>query len=143
MGRERNLIVDSRPHSTIPTTNVKGKINDEDIRRLTPRECARLQGFPDSFVLPVADTHLYKQFGNTVPINVVELIAREIKAVLDRDRDNSHEESFLKLIEAISSSRKLYLGDENLNRLSDNYIEIKKIIPQSDTPSATCPTRRC
>ena len=83
MGREKNLIVDSRLHSTIPTTKIKGKINDEDIRRLTPRECARLQGFPDSFELPVADTHLYKQFGNTVPINIIELIAKEIKNTLD------------------------------------------------------------
>ena len=132
MGREKNLIVDNRPHSMIPTTNVKGKINDEDIRRLTPRECARLQGFPDSFVLPVADTHLYKQFGNTVPINVVERIAKEIKTVLDNDRNDSRGVSFDDLIELISSSGKIYLGDENLNRLSDNYIEIKKIIPQSD-----------
>ena len=35
------------------------------------------------FQLPVSDTHLYKQFGNTVPINVVELIAKEIKVVLE------------------------------------------------------------
>lgn len=83
MGRERNLIVDPRPHSKIPTTHIRGRINDEDIRKMTPREWARLQGFPDSFELPVADTHLYKQFGNTVPVNVVKLIAMEIRKVLN------------------------------------------------------------
>ena len=82
MGRERNLIIDSREHDLTPTTRIVGEINRENIRKLTPREWARLQGFPDDFILPVADTHLYKQFGNTVSINVVEDIAAEIKKVL-------------------------------------------------------------
>ncbi|MFN8508825.1 MAG: DNA (cytosine-5-)-methyltransferase [Dehalococcoidia bacterium] len=47
-------------------------------RRLTPRECARLMGFPDSFQIPVSDTRAYKQFGNSVVVPVVEAIAREI-----------------------------------------------------------------
>ena len=42
MGRERNLIVDAREHSMTPTTNVKGPLNDRDIRKMTPREWARL-----------------------------------------------------------------------------------------------------
>ena len=45
---------------------------EKNPRRLTPRECARLQGFPDSFKIPVSDTQAYKQFGNSV---VVPLIA--------------------------------------------------------------------
>lgn len=40
------------------------------VRRLTPRECARLQGFPDDFVIPVSDSQAYKQFGNAVTVNV-------------------------------------------------------------------------
>ena len=44
-------------------------------RRLTPRECARLMGFPDTFRIPVSDTQAYKQFGNSVAIPVVEKIA--------------------------------------------------------------------
>lgn len=83
MGREGNLIVDHREHSMVPTTNIKGEINREDIRKMTPREWARLQGFPDSFELPVANTHLYKQFGNTVTVPVITAIARRIKEVLD------------------------------------------------------------
>lgn len=44
-------------------------------RRLTPRECARLMGFPDSFKIPVSDTQAYQQFGNSVVVPVVEKIA--------------------------------------------------------------------
>lgn len=44
-------------------------------RRLTPRECARLMGYPDSFVIPVSDTQAYRQFGNSVVVPVVERIA--------------------------------------------------------------------
>lgn len=83
MGRERNLIIDEREHSLQPTTHIKGKINEENIRKMTPREWARLQGFPDSFDLPLSDTHLYKQFGNSVTVPVIESIAREIKKTLD------------------------------------------------------------
>lgn len=84
MGRERNLIIDSRKHSMTPETHIKGVINSEDIRKMTPREWARLQGFPDSYVLPLADTHIYKQFGNSVTVNVIEAIAKEIKQILEK-----------------------------------------------------------
>jgi DNA (cytosine-5)-methyltransferase 1 len=47
-------------------------------RRLTPRECARLMGYPDSFVIPVSDTQAYKQFGNSVVVPVVTDIAKQI-----------------------------------------------------------------
>ena len=50
-------------------------------RRLTPRECARLQGFPDSFKIPVSDTQAYKQFGNSV---VVPLMAEVAKLVVKK-----------------------------------------------------------
>ena len=82
MGRERNLIIDHREHSMIPVTHIKGSINKDDIRKMTPREWARLQGFPDDFVLNLADTHLYKQFGNSVTVNVIEDIAKKIREYL-------------------------------------------------------------
>ena len=84
MGRERNLIVDKRLKDFIPVTHIKGEVNREGIRKMTPREWARLQGFPDSFKLELADTHLYKQFGNSVTVNVIEAIAKEIRKVLIR-----------------------------------------------------------
>ena len=82
MGRERNLIVDPRPHSMTPTTHIRGHINSEDIRKMTPREWARLQGFPDDFKIVLADTHMYKQFGNSVSVNVIEAIAVQIRSIL-------------------------------------------------------------
>ena len=49
-------------------------------RKLTPRECARLQGFPDEFIIPVSDAQAYKQFGNSVAVPVIRAIARHMKA---------------------------------------------------------------
>jgi DNA (cytosine-5)-methyltransferase 1 len=48
-------------------------------RRLTPRECARLMGFPDDFIIPVSDTQAYKQFGNSVVMPVMREVARAMK----------------------------------------------------------------
>lgn len=48
-------------------------------RRLTPRECARLMGFPDDFIIPVSDTQAYKQFGNSVVMPVMREVARTMK----------------------------------------------------------------
>lgn len=45
-------------------------------RRLTPRECARLMGFPDNFKIPVSDTQAYRQFGNSVIVPVMQEVAR-------------------------------------------------------------------
>lgn len=84
MGRERNLIVDKRLKDFTPVTHIKGEVNRQGIRKLTPREWARLQGFPDDFKLELADTHLYKQFGNSVTVNVIEAIAKEIRNVLNK-----------------------------------------------------------
>ena len=86
MGREGNLIKDERPHSMVPSTHIKGCINNESIRKMTPREWARLQGFPDDFKLTLADVHLYKQFGNSVSVCVIEAIAKNIKKVLYGNR---------------------------------------------------------
>ena len=85
MGRERNLIIDNRQKNLVPTTHIKGEINKEGVRKMTPREWARLQGFPDTYKLELADTHLYKQFGNSVSVPVIEAIAYKIKEVLNND----------------------------------------------------------
>ncbi len=55
-------------------------------RRLTPRECASLMGFPENFNIPVSDTRAYKQFGNSVVVPMVEAIAKEIVACLQRNK---------------------------------------------------------
>ncbi len=82
MGRERNLVIDKRQTDLTPTTHIKGEINKDGIRKMTPREWARLQGFPDSYKFVVSDTQLYKQFGNSVTLTVVQAIAEEIKEAL-------------------------------------------------------------
>jgi DNA (cytosine-5)-methyltransferase 1 len=51
-------------------------------RRLTPRECARLQGFPDTFKIPVSDTQAYRQFGNSVVVPLINAVAKEISKTL-------------------------------------------------------------
>ena len=88
MGRERNLIVDNRLTNMQPVTTIKGKINNRFIRRLTPREWARLQGFPDNFKIPVSDTQAYKQFGNSVSVPVVKAVAEKIVAALKENKKN-------------------------------------------------------
>jgi Site-specific DNA methylase len=81
MGRERNLIkdklVESYDHEILTPRNKKG------VRKLTVREYARLQGFPDSFVFPVSDNQAYKQIGNSVCVPVVHAIAKKMKKVLE------------------------------------------------------------
>lgn len=56
-------------------------------RRLTPRECARLQGFPDDFVIPVSDTQSYKQFGNSVTVPLIQSVGKQILKVLEKHHE--------------------------------------------------------
>lgn len=85
MGRERNLILDDRLTDFTPITNIKGKVNRQGIRKMTPREWARLQGFPDKFVIPVSDASAYKQFGNAVAVPAIQATAERIIMKLEKD----------------------------------------------------------
>ena len=96
MGRERNLIIDNRLTDFVPVTHIKGDINREFIRKMTPREWARLQGFPDDYKMVVADTHLYKQFGNSVTVPVIRAIAENIKKYIMNE--NTDEISEIKVV---------------------------------------------
>ena len=63
--------------------NVPLVLNGRGIRKLTPRECANFQGFPKDYKFPnLADSHLYKQFGNSVSIPVIERIAQNMNLAL-------------------------------------------------------------
>lgn len=77
MGRECNLLIDKRLTNFTPVTRIKGEVNREGIRKMTPREWARLQGFPDKFRIVVADASAYKQFGNSVAIPAIQATAKE------------------------------------------------------------------
>lgn len=82
MGRECNLVLDFRQKDLTPTTNIKGEINKEGIRKMTPREWARLQGYPDNFKIVVADASAYKQFGNSVAVPAVQATAQQLLKTL-------------------------------------------------------------
>lgn len=91
MGRERNLVIDHRLKDFTPVTNIKGEVNREGIRRMTPREWARLQGFPDNFIIKVADASAYKQFGNSVAIPAIQATANEIIKRIDLSKPRKYD----------------------------------------------------
>ncbi len=78
MGKERNLVRDYNLKDFTPTTHIKGTVNREGIRKMMPREWARLQGYPEEFVIEVADVHAYKQFGNSVAVPAIQATAAKI-----------------------------------------------------------------
>ncbi len=80
MGRERNIVVDCRLTDFNPVTKIKGEVNRDGWRRMTPREWARLQGFPDKFIIKVSDAQAYKQFGNSVAIPAIRATAEKLLA---------------------------------------------------------------
>lgn len=82
MGRERNLVIDDRLTNFVPVTKIKGEVNRDGIRRMTPREWARLQGFPDNFIIGVADASAYKQFGNSVAVPAIQATAERLLKLL-------------------------------------------------------------
>ena len=55
-------------------------------RKLTPRECARLMGFPEKFKIPVSDNQAYRQFGNAVVIPVVKTVAKQMVKCLTEEQ---------------------------------------------------------
>lgn len=82
MGKERNLIVDPRQTDLTPTTHIQGEYNKEGLRRMTPREWERLQGFPDDWTAGIANQHRYKQMGNSVAVPVIKAVSKQIIAEL-------------------------------------------------------------
>ena len=82
MGRERNLVYDHRLVDFTPVTHITGEINREGIRKMTPREWARLQGYPDNFQIVVADASAYKQFGNSVAVPAIQATAQQILSLI-------------------------------------------------------------
>lgn len=128
MGRERNLVIDKRQTDLIPTTHIKGTINDEGIRKMTPREWARLQGFPDSYKLTLADVHLYRQLGNSVTVNVIEAIAKQIRRVLTMQKANKGEWSEPYAAMKMLGDGKLYIADNDGNQNMHEWMSIIELI---------------
>jgi len=63
-------------------------------RRLTPRECARLMGYPDTMSIPVSNTQAYRQFGNSVVVPVITEIARIMKPKIIQLKENTTQSEF-------------------------------------------------
>ena len=78
MGRERNIVIDCRLTDFTPITKIKGSVNKDFWRRMTPREYARLQGFPDNYDIPVSDAQAFKQFGNSVAVPAIQATAEKL-----------------------------------------------------------------
>lgn len=91
MGRERNIVIDTRQTDLTPTTHIKGEYNKDGWRRMTPREWGALQGYPvydkgdgsPVFQIPVADASAYKQFGNSVAVPAIQATAQQLLQVLN------------------------------------------------------------
>lgn len=84
MGRECNLVIDHRQTDLTPTTRIKGEVNRQGWRKMTPREWARLQGYPDNFKIVVADASAYKQFGNSVAVPAIQATGEQILKTLEK-----------------------------------------------------------
>jgi DNA (cytosine-5)-methyltransferase 1 len=86
MGKERNLVRDEIKYEPWePGKDPFKWKNNEGIRKMTEREWARLQGFPENFKFPVSMTQSYKQLANSVPVNVIKAIAYKMKKSLDEN----------------------------------------------------------
>ena len=90
MGRERNLLQDEedfQPDWT-PPSHMKGQINPRRYRFMTIRELARLQGFPDCFLLPDSIATGQRQFGNCVTVGAVRAVGRALIELLEAIQEN-------------------------------------------------------
>jgi site-specific DNA-cytosine methylase len=71
-------VQDNAPTLTEPHHNTTRLWDGYKIRRLTPRECFRLMDFPDTFTWPVSDSQAYKQAGNSIVVNVLYKIIKNL-----------------------------------------------------------------
>lgn len=75
-------------------------------RRLTPRECARLMGYPDSFKIPVSDTQAYRQFGNSVVVPLMAAVAKLVVAKMFELQNQHRDESIMEASDNITTVHK-------------------------------------
>jgi DNA (cytosine-5)-methyltransferase 1 len=78
MGKERNLVIDQRRKLPELRKEAAKPVNNRFVRKMTPREWEKLQGFPKDYTGGVADVQRYKQLGNAVTVNVVRHVAKEL-----------------------------------------------------------------
>jgi len=93
MGRERNLIKAQMGAQSGTLDGLRSPRNRENLRRMTPREWARLQGFPEWFLPHKAETHAYKQFGNSVAVPNVAAVIRAVRAAIENTESSDSNSS--------------------------------------------------
>lgn len=84
-------------------------------RRLTPKECARLMGFPKNFVIPVSDTQAYRQFGNSVVVPVVEDLAKAIIGAITNNNYKFTNSKYYKFIRGDTYGKNLFNMHERIS----------------------------
>ena len=99
-------------------------INDK-LRKLTPRECARLMGFPDDFIIAESSNQAYTQFGNSVVVDVIQLIMESIAEALCDGEDRENKEPVAKDSALKSKNNNLV---ERLNKITRVYYNIRSFI---------------
>lgn len=97
------------------------KIPKSNPRRLTPRECARLMGFDDSFRIPVSDTQAYRQFGNSVAVPVVSAVAEELIRTCRPFLPSTVDDSKADIIENGRHSRRRYPKQDDVRHKKPEY----------------------
>mgnify|MGYP006288017397 CR=1 FL=1 len=130
MGRERNLVKDEvLPNAWEEEGDDIQLRNEEGLRKMTPREWARLQGFPDSFEFPVSMTQSYKQLGNSIAVPVIKAIAEKMKEALDEHLVieppdlNEKEKKLLKLLEKMYSRKEFTKTGVKYISTIQNFVE--------------------
>lgn len=136
MGRESNLVIDFRQKDLTPTTNIKGTVNTDGWRKMTPREWARLQGYPDNFKIVVADASAYKQFGNSVAVPAIQATAAQLlKSLNDKIYYNMAVWQFNRgewteayVFMRLLGDGRIYGASSELTKDDSTYIDIINII---------------
>jgi len=110
---------------TASDTNRLGVVQDGIARRLTPRECARLQGFPESYKLLENDNAVYKQMGNAVSVPVIEALTNDLlesnKGIFER-KANAKSHTHLQFAQANTQAE---IAKEYVFANAENQVERK------------------
>jgi DNA (cytosine-5)-methyltransferase 1 len=108
---------------------------DGELRRLSYIEARKMQGFPDDFVFPVSPTQAIKQLGNSVAVDAIEAVAKNMlfhlknlspKKLDQKNTKNKGEWTELLVLIKLLLEKQLFLADEKLNRTT-NYFKINKV----------------
>lgn len=130
--REYYVAGDGQIANTLTTSPSNDNLitNFDDVRRLTPRECFRLQDFPDTFRIVVSDTQAYKQAGNSITVKVLEEIIRKFN--FKSNTMSGTTKTFYNTIRV--GSHELNEAIRKVEKQNDRVYEIMKQVNKSMTP---------